>query len=108
MEPEPEIPNDESVKPKNFSHHEVIPEAMMQDLLDSLELESDDMRRSTIMKHLQNYKDTEITIESIFPIAMDYFYKLPHEKFELLEMKAGNHVVDMTDDDEVDHAQLSL
>ena len=36
MEPEPEIPNDESVKPKNFSHHEVIPEAMMQDLLDSL------------------------------------------------------------------------
>jgi hypothetical protein len=77
-----------------IQYDDKIPGAMTEDLLNSLELESDNIRRSTIMRHLENYIDTEISFESIFPVAMDYFYKMPIEKFELLEMKVKNSEVD--------------
>jgi hypothetical protein len=109
LDPEPDAPwaGYKNTEPW-VEYDDKIPSVMSEDLLNSLELESDNIRRSTIMRHLQNYKDTEISLASIFPVAMDYFYKMPYEKFELLDVKVNNHDLDLLDEDEVDHAHLTL
>jgi hypothetical protein len=109
LDPEPDAPwaSYKNTEPW-VEYDDKIPSVMSEDLLNSLELESDNIRRSTIMRHLQNFKDTEISLESIFPVAMDYFYRMPYEKFELLQLKVNNDDLDLLDEDEVDHAHLTL
>ena len=81
---------------------------MTEDLLKSLEIESDGIRETHILQHLDTFQADEITQAQMFPIAQDYFYQFKYDRAELLDMKSKNKAVEMTDQDEEDHANINL
>ena len=82
---------------------------MSENLLKSLEVESDRLRESTIMRHLTTLSpEIQLYYEKMLAISLDYFLKISEDKMELLNMKIRDKAVRLSDQEEAEHSNIQL